>query len=102
MEFTDLNGLLVSYTQRNPLLVLLAAVALGACLSLLALQAMRTVRRRRSPFDVPLKAATKPLSHMVENWNLRERLMHARPGDTSTRTDRPVTGSVTTKGESLP
>ena len=48
MELTELNRLLESYIQRNPLPALLAGVTFGAFLCLLALQAIRRVRRRQS------------------------------------------------------
>ena len=48
MGLTELNRLLESYIQQNPLPALLAGVTFGAFLCLLALQAIRSVRRRQS------------------------------------------------------
>ncbi len=49
MSFTELFRLLESDIQRNPLPAMLAAVAIGALLCLLIVQAVRRVKRTRLP-----------------------------------------------------
>ena len=66
MGLTELNRLLESYIQQNPLPALLAGVTFGAFLCLLALQAIRKVRRRQSLGPARSKGETEPLSHLKE------------------------------------
>ncbi len=70
MGLTELNRLLESYIQRNPLPALLAGVTFGAFLFLLALQAIRTVRRRQSLGPAGSKGEIEPLSHREQNLKL--------------------------------
>ena len=70
MDFIELNRLLEHSIQRNPLPALAAGVTLGAFLFLLALQAIRAVRRR----GVWSQRETEQPEH--ENDGLRERVNH--------------------------
>ena len=78
MDLTVLNQLLESFIQRNPLAALLAGVTIGALLCLLALQAIRTVRRWESFGPPRSKGEIEPLSHMEQDlklevaWNPRK------------------------------
>ena len=64
MDFIELNRLLEHSIQQNPLPALAAGVTLAAFLFLLALQAIRALRRRRSP------------NPEHENDGLRDRVNH--------------------------
>ena len=70
MELTELNRLLESYIQRNPLPALLAGVTFGAFLCLLALQAIRRVRRRQSLGPAESKGEIEPLSRTEQDFKL--------------------------------
>ena len=62
MDFIELKRLLEHSIQRNPLPALAAGVTLAAFLFLLALQAIRAVRRRRSPNLTESNRSVNPLS----------------------------------------
>ena len=70
MGLTELNRLLESYNQQNPLPALLAGVTFGAFLCLLALQAVRRVRRRQSLGPAGSKGEIEPLSHREQDLKL--------------------------------
>ncbi len=78
MESIEIIRLLERYIQGNPLSALAAGVTLGAFLCLVAMLAIRAVRRRRSPDPTVSKGNVDPLSHMAQDlklegaWSQRE------------------------------
>jgi len=70
MESIEITRLLERYIQGNPLSGLAAGVTFGAFLCLAAMQAIRAVRRTRSPNPTVSKGNMDQLSHMKQDPKL--------------------------------